>query len=164
MISLVLCLSWSLWLISGRRVVGRAANLRCGRKTVVSQSYFWLICSSSDSTWQSVSAIDPNRSITELKSSHSTPACCGSEVLRSLECVGHVAAHRGSSSARRPVSASKSVTWPWSFNRPAWQKRQPVWRSPEEVLQRVARLYGFAPPSDLVKPTRRPSEARQVAL
>ncbi len=30
--------------------------------------------------------------------------------------------------------------------------------------QRVARLYGFAPPSDLVKPTRRPSEARQVAL
>ena len=40
-------------------VVGRAANLRCGRKTVVSQSYFWLICGSSDSTWQSVSAIDP---------------------------------------------------------------------------------------------------------
>ena len=62
------------------------------------------------------------------------------------------------------MSASKSATWPWSFNRPARQKRQPVWRSPEEVLRRVARLYGFAPPSDLVKPTRRPSEARQVAL
>ena len=28
----------------------------------------------------------------------------------------------------------------------------------------MARLYGFAPSSDLVKPTRRPSEARQVAL
>jgi hypothetical protein len=62
------------------------------------------------------------------------------------------------------VSASKSATWPWSFNRPARQKRQPVWRSPEEVIQRVTRLYGFTPPSDLVKPTRRPSEARQVAL
>ena len=62
------------------------------------------------------------------------------------------------------MSASKSATWPWSFNRPARQKRQPVWRSPEEVLRRVARLYGFAPSSDLVKPTRRPSEARQVAL
>ena len=37
-------------------------------------------------------------------------------------------------------------------------------RSPEEVIQRVARLCGSAPPSDLVKPTRRPSEARQVAL
>lgn len=62
------------------------------------------------------------------------------------------------------MSASKSATLPWSFNRPARQKRQPVWRSPEEVLQRVARLYGFASPSGLVKPALRPSEARQVAL
>ena len=37
-------------------------------------------------------------------------------------------------------------------------------RSPEEVIQRVARFCRSAPPSDLVKPTRRPSEARQVAL
>ena len=43
------------------------------------------------------------------------------------------------------------------------QQRQPVWHSPEEVLQRVASRYGCAP-SDLVEPTRRPSEARQVAL
>jgi hypothetical protein len=50
--------SLSYWVISGRRDIGRTAKLRCGRKTVVSQSYFWLICSSSDSTSQSVSAID----------------------------------------------------------------------------------------------------------
>jgi REP element-mobilizing transposase RayT len=43
------------------------------------------------------------------------------------------------------------------------QQRQPVWHSPEEVLQRVAGSYGLAPP-EIVKPTRRPSEARQVAL
>ncbi len=43
------------------------------------------------------------------------------------------------------------------------QQRQPVWQSPEAVLQRVARSYGLAP-ADLVEPTRRPSEARQVAF
>jgi tetratricopeptide (TPR) repeat protein len=48
-----------------------------------------------------VSAIDPNRSITELKSGRSTPAFCGREVLRSLECVGQAAANRRSSSWRR---------------------------------------------------------------
>ena len=66
---------------------------------------------------EAMTAFDPNRSITELKSGRSTPACCGREVLRSLECVGQAAAHRGLSLARRPVSASKSAIWPWSFNR-----------------------------------------------
>jgi len=42
-------------------------------------------------------------------------------------------------------------------------QRQPAWLSPEAVLQRVARSYGIAV-ADLVRPTRRPSEARQVAL
>ncbi len=55
-----------------------------------------------------MAVLDPNRSITELKSSHSTPACCGREVLRSLECVGQAAVNRGSSSARTLVSARKS--------------------------------------------------------
>ncbi len=43
------------------------------------------------------------------------------------------------------------------------RQRHPAWQSPETVLQRVARSYGLAP-VDLVNPTRRPSEARQVAL
>ena len=43
------------------------------------------------------------------------------------------------------------------------QQRQPLWHSAEEVLQRVASHYGVAP-ADLVTSTRRPSEARQVAL
>jgi REP element-mobilizing transposase RayT len=43
------------------------------------------------------------------------------------------------------------------------QQRQPAWLSPEAVLQLVARGYGLAVP-DLVRPTRRPNEARQVAL
>ena len=42
-------------------------------------------------------------------------------------------------------------------------QRQPAWLSPEAVLQRVARRYGIAV-AYLVRPTRRPSEARQVAL
>ena len=42
-------------------------------------------------------------------------------------------------------------------------QRQPAWLSPEAVLQRVARRYGTTV-ADLVQPTRRPSEARQVAL
>ena len=64
-------------------------------------------------------AIDPNRSITEWKSGRSTPAFCGREVLHSLEGMSQAAANRGSSSARRLVSASKSATWPRAFNRPA---------------------------------------------
>ncbi len=43
------------------------------------------------------------------------------------------------------------------------RQRQPAWQSPEAVLQLVARSYGLAP-ADLVGPTRRPSEARQMAL
>jgi REP element-mobilizing transposase RayT len=43
------------------------------------------------------------------------------------------------------------------------QQRQPMWHSPEEVLERVASCYRVAL-SDLVTPTWRPSEARQVAL
>lgn len=43
------------------------------------------------------------------------------------------------------------------------QQRQPRWQAPEVVLQRVARGYGVTV-ADLVGPTRRPSEARQVAL
>jgi REP element-mobilizing transposase RayT len=43
------------------------------------------------------------------------------------------------------------------------QQRQPAWLSPEAVLRHVARGYGLAVP-DLVRPTRRPSEARPVAL
>ena len=43
------------------------------------------------------------------------------------------------------------------------QQRQPAWQSPQAVLQRVARSYRLAP-ADLITPTRRPSEARQVAL
>jgi REP element-mobilizing transposase RayT len=43
------------------------------------------------------------------------------------------------------------------------RQRQPAWLSPEAVLQHVARDYGLAVP-DLVRPTRRPTEARQVAL
>lgn len=42
-------------------------------------------------------------------------------------------------------------------------QRQPAWLSAEAVLQRVALSYGIAV-ADLVRPTRRPSEARQVAL
>ena len=42
-------------------------------------------------------------------------------------------------------------------------QRQPVWLTPEAVLQRVAQAYGVSL-ADLVRPTRRPSEARQVAL
>jgi putative transposase len=42
-------------------------------------------------------------------------------------------------------------------------QRQPCWLSPEAVLQRVAQGYGVRV-ADLLRPTRRPSEARQVAL
>ncbi len=42
-------------------------------------------------------------------------------------------------------------------------QRQPCWLRPETVLQRVAQHYGVRV-ADLVRPTRRPSEARQVAL
>jgi REP element-mobilizing transposase RayT len=42
-------------------------------------------------------------------------------------------------------------------------QRQPYWLSPETVLQRVAQHYGLRV-ADLVQPTRRPTEARQVAL
>ncbi len=42
-------------------------------------------------------------------------------------------------------------------------QRQPCWLSPEAVLQRVAQAYGVGL-QELVRPTRRPSEARQVAL
>ncbi|MGH7395305.1 MAG: transposase, partial [Candidatus Methylomirabilales bacterium] len=42
-------------------------------------------------------------------------------------------------------------------------QRQPCWLSPEAALQRVAQGYGVRV-ADLVRPTRRPSEARQVAL
>jgi REP element-mobilizing transposase RayT len=42
-------------------------------------------------------------------------------------------------------------------------QRQPCWLSPEAVLRRVAQGYGVRV-GDLVRPTRRPSEARQVAL
>lgn len=43
------------------------------------------------------------------------------------------------------------------------RQRQPCWLGPETVLQRVAQHYGVRV-ADLVRPTRRPSEARQVAL
>ncbi len=42
-------------------------------------------------------------------------------------------------------------------------QRAPVWLSGEAVLQRVARFYGLRV-ADLVRPSPRPSEARQVAL
>ncbi|MEX5215222.1 MAG: transposase [Nitrospiraceae bacterium] len=42
-------------------------------------------------------------------------------------------------------------------------QRQPCWLRPETVLERVAQHYGLRG-TDLVQPTRRPSEARQVAL
>jgi chromosomal replication initiation ATPase DnaA len=42
-------------------------------------------------------------------------------------------------------------------------QRQPCWRTPDAVLQQVAQHYGVRV-ADLVRPTRRPSEARQVAL
>src|SRR5688572_30626678 len=43
------------------------------------------------------------------------------------------------------------------------RQRQPCWLIPDAVLQRVAQAYGVRV-EDLVRPTRRPSEARQVAL
>jgi REP element-mobilizing transposase RayT len=42
-------------------------------------------------------------------------------------------------------------------------QRQPCWLSPEMVLERVAQRYGVGLP-ELVRPTRRPSEARAVAF
>ncbi len=42
-------------------------------------------------------------------------------------------------------------------------QREPVWLSAEAVLRRVARFYGLRV-ADLVRPSPRPSEARQVAL
>lgn len=42
-------------------------------------------------------------------------------------------------------------------------QREPCWVSPEAVLQQVGARYGVRV-TDLVRPTRRPSEARQVAL
>jgi REP element-mobilizing transposase RayT len=42
-------------------------------------------------------------------------------------------------------------------------QRQPCWLTPEAVLQRVTQAYGVSR-AELVRPTRRPSEARQVAL
>jgi len=42
-------------------------------------------------------------------------------------------------------------------------QRQPCWLSPETVLQRVAQHYKVRV-ADVVRPTRRPTEARQVAL
>jgi chromosomal replication initiation ATPase DnaA len=42
-------------------------------------------------------------------------------------------------------------------------QREPCWRTPDAVLREVAAHYGV-PVADLVRPTRRPSEARQVAL
>ena len=42
-------------------------------------------------------------------------------------------------------------------------QRQPCWLSPEAVLQRVTQAYGVGL-KELVQPTRRPSEARQVVL
>ena len=47
---------------------------------------------------EAMTAVDPNRSITELKSGRSTPAFCSREVVRSLECVSQAAANRGLSS------------------------------------------------------------------
>ncbi len=42
-------------------------------------------------------------------------------------------------------------------------QREPVWLSAELVSQRVARFYSLGV-ADLVRPSPRPSEARQVAL
>ena len=43
------------------------------------------------------------------------------------------------------------------------RQREPCWLAPETVLQRVAQGYGVDVRA-VVRPTRRPSEARQVAL
>jgi REP element-mobilizing transposase RayT len=43
------------------------------------------------------------------------------------------------------------------------RQREPCWLTAEAVLERVAHAYGVQR-ADLVRPTRRPSEARQVAL
>ena len=42
-------------------------------------------------------------------------------------------------------------------------QRKPAWLSAEEVLRRITREYGLSA-KDFLRPTRRPSEARQVAI
>jgi len=51
----------------------------------------------------------------------------------------------------------------WAESEIPRTQRHPCWLRPERALQRVAQHYGVGV-ADLMRPTRRPSEARQVAL
>ena len=78
---------------------------------------------------EAMTAFDPNRSITELKRDRSTPACCGREVLCSLETGRRLQWDRDVNLLKEGVLTPIRIRTrdKWSHSRNSLNKRR-LWR------------------------------------